>query len=412
MARAETVTWLSLDRWGQILQINPLHLNGVASAAVSGEVCRDYWTQFAYQDAHKVSREDVAQAIHDAERMLANFTGYSLLPDWIVDERRQAARPPAPELYSTGWNVRGQHKSVAALQGYVWAGGQKAQTLISAGAAVTYSDEDGDGYKETATVTVATAVTPCEVHAYFPAAAIAPYGANAGADEWEVRPIRAVQSGANVVITFRREQLPDPDLWMRLNAEAIDGDVDANFLTTVDVYRVWNDPQAQAQFLWEAPTCALCEGAGCAACQIAVQAGCLTVRDQRLGFITYQPAEWDAATGQFDPACWADLREPDRMRLWYYAGWRDESRPCPAVQMDPYWERAVAYLAVALLDRDLCGCNNVAHLARHWREDLARSGRDVAFQTTPAQLDNPFGTTRGAIYAWNRANQEGRTLGR
>src|SRR3990167_241886 len=103
MARAQTVTWLPLDRWGAILGINPLHVNGVTSASVSGEVCRDFYQQYAYQDAHKVSREDIAQAIQDAELLIADYVGYSLLPDWVVDERYPTARPPSPELYSTGY---------------------------------------------------------------------------------------------------------------------------------------------------------------------------------------------------------------------------------------------------------------------------------------------------------------------
>src|SRR3990167_7560962 len=287
MARANTLTWLSLDRYATVMGINPLHFNGITSQYTS-TVCEDVWFQVAWQSANRVSREDLAQAIQDAEQMLAGYAGYHLLPDWVRDERHSTVRPAMPELYNlTGGNVRGQAKSLALRRGYVIAGGVKARTLVTAGLAVTYSDEDGDGYKETATATATTTVVACQVRAFFPVSAI---GAEfAGTDEWEIRPIRVTDNGATVTIRFRREQLPDPDLWERLNADSIDGDVDANFLTTVDVYRVWNDPQTQASFLWLNPDCSNCGGSGCVACELATQAGCLTVRNTPLGLAAYSP---------------------------------------------------------------------------------------------------------------------------
>lgn len=413
MARADTVTWLSLDRWAQIIGIHPLHFNGVSSAVITTQVCHQYWFQQDWQDAQKVSRETVARAIYRAERMIANQVGYNLLPDWVVDERQPTVRPPQPELFATGLTRRGAHKSLQGKKGYARSGGIRAKSVIEAGAAVVYSDADGDTYDETATITVTTTVTPCEVHVYFPSASITPFGAAAADDRWEVKPIKVTDNGdGTYAITCRREQLPLPAQWMGLAPEAINGDVDANFLTTVDVYRVYNDPQQQVQFLWLAPYCVVCGGSGCTACQQATQYGCLSVRDQRLSFLAYQPATWDAANSQFTVAEWSGGRDPDRARLWYYAGWRDESLACPAVQMDPYWEEAVAYLAVGLLDRKMCDCNNVSYFTDYWQEDLARVGRDASYQNADTVLMCPFGTTRGAQYAWQRANAEERTLGR
>ena len=80
--------------------------------------------------------------------------------------------------------------------------------------------------------------------------------------------------------------------------------------------------------------------------------------------------------------------------------------------MDPTLERAVAYFATALLDRALCTCENASKFSEHWREDLAMTNTARSFQNAPKVLENPFGTTRGAVYAWQICNQDGRRLPR
>lgn len=410
MARASTPTWLPLDRWAEIIGLDPLHFNGVVTALRPDGACNkgeDIWLQYAWQDASKISRDDLAEAIAEAERIVAGYVGYNLLPDWVIDERPQTVRPGIREMFSPGANVRGLAKSVTARRGYALSGGKRASSVISAGAAIARSDADGDGYNELCTVTVASTVDPEEVRVCF--------AGQAGAVEWEIRPVRVAASGANLVITFKIWQVPNPDLWERLDADGINGDVPANFETTVDVYRVYNDPQSQVQLLWEPDTWGGCSCglSTCTSCTFAAQDGCLHVRDTRLGILAYTPATWNAATGAFDASDLCLWRDPDRLRLWYYGGWRWETsdpRRRATVDMDPYFERAIAYFATALLERDICACNNVEKFLDYYREDLARSGSEVSWQTTQGLLGNEFGTRRGAWYAWQRANAEGRRI--
>lgn len=412
MARADTLTWLPLDRWAEIMGFDPLHFNGVTTSLRPDSACNkgeDIWLQAAWQDASKISREDLAEAIREAETILSSYVGYSLLPGWTIDERANTVRPAFRELYSAGANVRWLGKSIQAQRGYALSGGQRAKTVISAGAAIVRSDSDADGYNDLCTVTVASTVDPEEVRVYFTGLS--------GADEWEIRPVKVITSGANLVITFKIWQVPNPNLWQALNATGIDGDQAGNFQTTVDIYRVYNDPQSQVQFLWEPDgwngLCASCGGSGCAACQFASQNGCLHIRDARLGTLVYSPADWNAATSQFDASDLAICRDPDRLRLWYYSGWRWESgdaRKRATVDLDPYWEKAIAYFATALLERDVCACNNVEKFLDYYREDLSRNNADWSYQTVPEMVANEFGTRRGAWYAWKRANAEGRRI--
>jgi len=415
MARAETVTWLSLDRWCQIIGTNPYHFNGVYTALSPNLSCNagmDTWFQAAWQSAGKVSREDLAHAISDAEGILQSFVGYNLLPDWTIDDRFLTVRPAIRELFSTGFNPRFLSKSIQTTdsdhrRGYVISGGQKAKTNIAASAAIVRSDADGDGYSETCTVTVASTVTPEEVRVYF--------AGMLGAEEWELRPVKVVASGANLVITFKIYQVPNPGLWDRINAAGIDGDVAGNFQTTVDVYRVYNDPSAPLTMLWEPDqrNSCNCGQATCTACTFATQSGCVHVRDGRLGILAYSPASWDASAGQFNAADFSVCRDPERLRVWYYSGWRKETgdpRYRATADMDPYWESAVAYLATALLEREICACNNVQYFIDHWREDVARSNRDYSIQNNPATLGSPFGTKRGQLYAYQRCLADGKRI--
>lgn len=426
MARAEIATWLSLDRYAEIMGIHPMWFNQCyhPTLAPIGN-CDNVFFQHAWQRADAAGREDIAIAIHDAERKIADYLGYPLIPDWITDERRNTVKPYRPELRAAGLavNVAGFNKSVMARWGWIRSGGVRAKTLITAvlynqiaPPSFGYVDLDGDGFAESVELRIATPTFDlCEVRLYL----ADPLSGNFSLDQNEIRPIRRVySSGGITTFVFSKWQTLTVNEGEQLKPEAIDitGTVDSQgnplFATQIEAWRVRNDPQTQVSFLWELPQCSTCGGSGCTACQLGTQTGCLTVRDTRRGVVTYEPATWNADDSAFDTEAWAEERDPDRLRLYYYAGWRDESLTCPATQMDKELERAVAYYATALMDRNLCGCGNVAQFAQHWRDDLAMSNAGRSYQNGARVIDNPFGSTRGALYAWDVVNQDGRRIAR
>jgi hypothetical protein len=416
MARASLPTWLPLSRAAELLGIHPLHFNQVyhPSLGKQSSACGDVWFQYAWQSAHKTAREDFAQAIHDAEQMIADYVSYNLLPDWVVDERHQTVRPARPELWTAGSvNLRGYSKSVFADRHFAISGGIQAVDLIEAalpiGAGQLF-DRDGDGWEETIvlTVTVPAEVTdPGEVRLFF--AGQAPdFG-------YEIRPIIVELDALTATITLKRWDTVDPELQERMGAVALDATAAETFVDTVDCYRVWNDPSTQTMLLWDRDslsTCG-CNEASCLVCTLAAQYGCLTVRDQRLSCLAYKPASWDADNLQWLDSELAMCREPDSVRLWYYAGWQDPRayNTMRRVRLDPFWERCIVRLAAGLLDRDICSCNNAQRFVEHWREELAVVGGEARFKgLTEAQLAAPFGTTRGAQYAWKMCNLNGRRV--
>ena len=371
--------------------MHPLHFNQVYLEDLApANTCASPVLQHSWQEADRVGREEIAQAIQDAESLLSDYLGYKLLPTWEVDELFRYRRRDFD---------RGQIQITVTDKKHFISGGIEAKTAIQVSAAITYSDSDGDGYDETATIIVATTVTDVEEIALY-------YPGELGADEWEIRPITVTISGGNATITCRREQLVDPDLMESYSAEGVDGLIDANFLATVDVYRHWNDPQKQVQFIWERyPNNCDCGLNSCPMCNFSTQYGCLVARDPKLGILLAHPANWDSTDEEFDNTSFSVGRHPDRCRIWYRAGYRNMKFAKPHLQMDVAFERAVAYLALSQLDRPLCACNSLLNFTRQWASDLsiniATEHGSTSYQFSDKVLDNPLGTTKGAIYAWN-----------
>lgn len=403
-------TKLSLAEYFRILGMNPLHYEQVQLAGNGGPnmqrvACSSAVFQSNWRQADRVSRDEIALAIARAEADLEAFLGYRLLPDWEYDEWHELARPNRKELINLGQiNRRGYQQAVQLDWRKFVVGGQRAATAIAEEIAIAWSDEDLDGYEETGTVTVATVVEDeCEIRLFYPG--------HDGDPEWEIRPVNVSIINNIATITFRRElavselllfALPNSDGQMPV-ANGLD---DADFLAVVDVYRIYNDPSQQAMLMWEQilPEWSRC---GCPACQFSIQSGCLHTRgDRDLSHVAWTTAEWDADEYAFKGTYLEFCRTPDAIRTWYLAGHQKRGMRCSKHIMDPDWARTVAYYATSMLERPMCDCS--ADTYDYWRSDLAvigGTGVDVAFSPAQGNLNNPLGTRRGAIHAWNRLNR-------
>lgn len=388
MATAKTKTLLALDDFARYIGLNPVHFNQVALDLDGVTIgCDNVLLQYSWQQADKTGREELAQAIADAEKLIQDQLGYPLAPTWIADERVNFY----PKL---GLFNYGRADAVKTAYGYVITGGAEAWTPVALGAAVVYTDSDGDGYAETATVSVPTTVLDTEeITLRYPGLP----------EEWEIRPIQAAIAGGTVTITFRREQAVRSELLEAYDVRGVDGKNDSSFLSTVDVYRHWNDPSKQVNFVWEAGACSCGDVTdNNISCGYHLGTGCMLVRDSRLGLIATGYGTWDATNMNYTYEYPSDCRGADRMRLWYKAGY-----PSVRGAMASIWGRAVSYLALSMLDRPLCGCAAIKSLSDYWATDLAESrGSPTGSSSyqlggrTSGILFNPMGTTRAAIYAW------------
>ncbi len=415
MARANTRTMLPLDRWAAILGIEPRHFNGIYTTLRPVENCDQTWFQYAWQMADRVGREDAALAIAQAEADVIDALGFLPVPDWTEAEIVRATKPNdvmLPGNYSL-YNARALFQSVSVKHGHVISGGVQTRALIATATrtapadpadTLLLNDADGDGYNEELHIILPTTVTDVnEIRVYF--------AGHDGADEWEVRPLKTVLiAGGTLHIVLDKHLVPDPDLWEALNATGINGDVETNFVTQLDVYRVYNDPSDQCQLQWEAePGLCSCGAATCETCSWATQSGCLQTRDPKLGILTYRPATWDAAEQAFASASLSLDRQPDRVSVNYLSGYRSNRVARPYAEMDPTLERIITYYSVTLLDRPICNCNNVESFIGRWREDRALQASNPSgassYKLSARAMDCPWGTREGALWAWQQVQK-------
>ncbi len=409
-------TLLPIDRWAEIIGMDPRHFRQVTTSQTPQRTCAKVWKQYSWQEADAVGRFDVADAIQQAEKTIAQNLGYKLLPTWEEAERHRTPKPANPELMRfSNYNSRGFPLAVRAKWGHFIEGGFRMKTIEPNGSAVavTYSSEDGDTFWETATITFATTV----LHADREELAVF-YPGEGGDDEWEVRPLNSILISAGIAtITMWKHQLVLPNLIEAFDPQAVvavDGAVQTNFLDTVDVYRRYNNPATQVTLIWDPNifNCGCTGGSACCpVCGQGTQEGCLMPKDYPASYLMYRPATYDEDEAAFTAAALACGRNPDQLLVYYKAGLRDMDMHYPSLQMDPQWERAVAFYALALLDRDICDCAPIKGVSDRWREDLARqTSQGSSMQISDDVLNNPLGTSRGAQFAWNMIRERDRRL--
>jgi len=430
MARAETHTLLSLDRFAEIMGIAGPHFAGADAGAVFpyGGRCNDLWYQYQWQAHDRVSREDLARAIAEAEYEIAELVGFWPAPKFIAQEVHRYPKFYRPEqLYKPGGSViqRGfptyplnsstgadnRPKSFKLDWGKFIQAGQRALTLVgeatTAGGTLVYSDEDGDGFDETVTITLPTTeTTECEIKVFY----------DGETDpEYEIRPARTVViAGGNVVLTFWTWQFIDPDLWEFFPTADGNTPIDitnppANLLTVVDVYREYVDStETSAQFYWEPDvSCSCCGGTGCSQCVLDSQTGCIHPKDVVTGVVVPQPATYDEDDEIWVSSSFNNCIEPDIVKVWYLAGEYSNRwlRGQTCNPMSNSWEMTIAYLAIARLERPFCSCENLEALADRMRTDLAASDRNMSRFVTQDVQNSPFGTLRGEVMAWRKVQK-------
>lgn len=386
-------TLLPLDRFARIVGYSPMLFHQVYIPDLQPDSsCSDPVLQYTWQPrgGGEPGRDEIANAIAQAEELIAAAMGCPPVPTWVVDDNLAPPRL-SPGVYHSWWSLR----TVTNKKHFVHAG-REAWSLIQNEAQVAYTDQDGDGYDELATVTVTTTVTdPNEIVVFYPETNHDPV--------WEIRPIKVLISGGQASITFSRHLAVVPERLEELDAQGVNGVDDNNFLGLVDVWRRYNDPSQMAIVEWHPPICSDDLG------QVSAQTGVVQAVDHRNGLLNIHAADWDADEEAWKHVCPTWWRHPDRIRLWYRAGIRDLTQARPMHEMSPDLERAISYLALTLMDRLWTVCEPLRNVQEHWRADLAHRSSSPSgsssFQVSRQVLDNPFGTTRAAQYAWRVVRQ-------
>lgn len=383
-------TLLALDRFARIVSYSPILFNQVVimynelqrDSSCSDPVLAYTWQ---YRGGGRPGREEFANAIQQAEDMIYRVLNFSVAPRWFEDEIDVGS--VTRRWSNGGFTLRTNNFHL------IEPGVEKLSYL--AAAPPQYTDEDGDGYAETARIVLTNinALTDANEIAVFPPGVTDP--------AYEVRPIRVTFDNLNneIIITVARHLLVRADLQERLDASGIDGMEVTNFYPEVEVYRRYSDVSEVLPVEFEWP----CGGCGvCTACGTQTATGCFRIINPRNGLVQVYPARYLDGAWVTDRCLW--VQTPARIRLKYRAGFTDKRVPRPMADMAPELERAVAFLALSYLDRDWLTCEQIRNLQAHWRFDLAKSesnaSQSSSFRMDADLLMCPLGTTRAALYAW------------
>lgn len=362
---------LSLDTWRAIIGYHPLHFwqlgNNRLAPITSG--CNDLIRQYAWQATNAVGRAELERAIEVAELALRRYLGYSV-----------GVRATSVEVDVTPSGV-----VTVPGEGYIQALGAEVLTTLGT-PAVTLTDEDGDGLLDTFTATLTTALTadPAGTLAVFVPESDRPPRQR---HDWQIKPATistALNGGVyDVTVTGPSRLIVKPGKYEGIKPEpasVLDANDPANYLSTIAIVRRTVDADRIVSGITPA----------------SATLGTPTARilDAKNGIIQLG-ALWCGA--------WRDCQflytpqAPRKATIALLAG-----LPLQADgDLASDWQESVARLAAAEVTGVPCACDAANQWLGYWRTDISRVDPAKEFAFKEQALNNPFGTRRGHIAAWN-----------
>jgi hypothetical protein len=402
MARASVPTLLSLDRYAKIMGINPMAFNGGNQISLANNnilfpidnAQNQIWPQYSWQNADQVSREELAQQIWVAEEDIARFLGFYSAPKWVEEEVHALEYNNRREQGVAGADLRYFKPGVHLRYKKLIRPGRRLATYVD-NPRVVYTDVDGDGWDERATVScnLPAGASILDAKVYF-------HG-QSGNQEWEIRPVRTkTLAGVVATWTFDSWLLVDPDLWEAYPTNESDGKVidivpDTNCVADVDVYLETNDfTQASVVFY----NTDFVDG------HIDTQNGFLSSKQGNFDWVIPVPADYNAVTGAWEITDYSCINEFDNLKLWYYAGNIERTGVFGRYgdYLSDHFAVTIAYLATARLDRVFYANNNATSFAARLMKDAAFDEDGKQLYNTEEIQNNPFGTKEGEVRAYRR----------
>jgi hypothetical protein len=398
---------LPIDEFRRIMGFNPWHFWQLAGGIVPiTSHCNSLVLQYAWQNDDAVGRADIIEALFAAEAKLRAHLKFSPAPAPEADELQFPQFFDPRNSYLSSADAKGRWLSIDVRQRHVRTLG--AMTLTSIGDAnVTLQDLDNDGLNETFTLSIATSITdPEQLAAYFVSADR--YDGSAVSERWRVQPVSVTISGGTATITGRTWTIARPVLHEGAAVTQLDPTSPASYASTLTVARRAVDTTQQGELLWETSP-----GSGCGGCTAVNDSldpsGYTTlparwiIRNAEIGTVAGEAAYYDATNDDWIANGWPVAYAPERARINYVAGY-----PSDNGQMAERMKIIVARLAAAELARPICGCTVANRELSRWQFDLASTGGTENAETYTLGFDdlqNPFGTRRGHVYAWRQVQE-------
>jgi len=378
--------------------------------------------EYAWMATDAVGRSEIRASIAVAEQILFNRLTFWPAPRYSIETR------PWPRYYVPGEyrvsriDTQGRFIGVQLEQGYIQKMGVEKLDLIETRVALTYSDEDSDGLKETWTATVATTITdPVEIAAYFVSGDRLIDDAELSA-RWRIEPVKVTITAGTATIRGKRWLVVKPVLYESAANYPIASGDDSKFITTIDVYRRYTYTEgvdsavdSQSALIWESRPCLW--GCDCSSLPSSTDpaaegwvAGRAGIRNTLLGEVRPAEAVYDAVTGVWShpDQCFSCCGEPDKVLLRFLAGY-------PLSTLDNWVDKSmrtlITRLSAAEMNHRICGCDAANREWTHWQFDVSRVEGPETYQAGLDVLNNPLGTRRGHIYAWQQILDLARVVG-
>lgn len=376
MAKASIDTLLGLDQYAEILGLDPRHFNQLTSTAFPDKQteCSTVWYQYSWQSSKGMSRAFLSTAIARAERMIANQLRYWPAPKYVESELHVY-----PDFLLDGNIYTPNRRYTVPLKwGKFIRGGKRAATSLATEQAVILSDEDGDDFAETATITA----TIAGASSYLPEE-IAVFPVGGGSDNKDrIRNLDVTISGTTVTITGQSAWFVDPSLWNK--HEFINGDDPTVYLTEVDIYRIYtesNEDNPPVEIMWQDIS---------QVTAFASAYGALQAWQPEGGTVSVVPVTWSSTTGAWAVSCLPYTTNPNLLNLNYLCG-----VPLDDGKVAEPYARAIAALATSLYNGEICAVSMAQDQVDYWRSFVDRRNTALISLTRC-----PFGNSFGAIEAW------------
>lgn len=416
---------LPLETWRRHIGYNPWHfwqLSNTADVPVNSAANQVVY-EYAWQNVDAVGRDDIRLAIETAEEKLRDYLGYAVAPRF-TEQTLRFPRYHDARVWNMG-NADGDGRWLSVTldrEGHVQSVGVESKTALELAVALVYTDTDGDGLKEDWAFTTAAITTETDIHriaVYF--AAADRLDGEGAIDRWLVQPVKVtINAGGTVTVRGKRWQVVKPLGYEGVDVldAALDPAVDANFASTLDVYiRKTNAAgntlaTSQAKLIWETSPwphyalCCGCDGSSDGSSDPAATAEAIArcgLRDAELGIVIPAQAVYNSTEDTWSATTWDGCHPPDRVVVRFRAGYPLDADG----QMARKFQAVVARMAAAEMPNRLAAADGANRQLYHWMYDVSRAAgaNDEQYQVSEQDINNPFGTRRGHIFAWRQVQQ-------
>lgn len=403
---------LSLEEFRQILGYNPWHFWGLSNGSKAPtSSCNGVIREYSWQATDAAGRQDILRSLDTAEEMLARYLNYWPGPKYIEEVA------PWPHYIDSSvhryQNIQadGTRTGVRLRYGKVQAIGHLKRTEVGTFPVTIKASSDAGSVclSDVFRLAFNTSETDPSVFSVEFAAQDRVLGSDR---DYTIRPVQITIENGRATVKGNVWLLVYPELYEGTSQSNIDPDDSDSFVKRLTVYKVEYESgtveaDAAAVLRWESIPCGggwYCQEANTLQGEPGTEfysVGRAGIRNAEAGIVTPDLALWDSTTSTWktnSPWCCGQV-EPDKVVLRYVSGVPYVNGRVPTI-----YAQMIARLAMGDMARRVCACDTANKELFRWQYDLAADLSDGDnFKTTDADLTCPFGTSRGAVWAWRQA---------